>query len=96
MTSEIFEKMSKTALIRELKKIQNAHDRLVADLDATDPKRVMYDLEIHQIELEMQNRELREAQQHLEDAQARYSDLYTSPRSVTARSIRKVTFRKSI
>src|SRR5689334_1918973 len=76
MSPEIFDKMSKTALIRELKKIQDAHHRLVADLDATDPKRVMYDLEIHQIELEMQNRELREAQQRLEDAQARYSDLY--------------------
>src|SRR5690242_20449445 len=36
----------------------------------------MYDLEIHQIELEMQNRELREAQQLLEDAKNRDSDLY--------------------
>src|SRR5689334_13263510 len=76
MSPEIFDKMSKTALIRELKKIQDAHHRLVAGLDAADPKRVMYDLEIHQIELEMQNRELRESQQRLEDAQARYSDLY--------------------
>src|SRR5689334_22759880 len=76
MSPEIFDKMSKTALIRELKKIQHAHRRLIADLDATDPKRLMYDLEIHQIELEMQNRELRESQRHLEDAQARYSELY--------------------
>src|SRR6476646_9986587 len=76
MNLENYETMSKAALILELKKIQNAHRRLVADLDAADPKRVMYDLEIHQIELEMQNRELRESQERLEDAQARYSDLY--------------------
>ncbi len=76
MTPENFEQMSKAALILELTKIQNAHRRLLADLDAADPKRVMYDLEIHQIELEMQNLELREAQQGLEAAQARYSDLY--------------------
>jgi PAS domain S-box-containing protein len=62
MTPENFEKMSKVALIRELKKIQDAHRRLVGDLD--------------QIELEMQNRELRESQQRLEEAQARYSELY--------------------
>ena len=76
MTPENFEKMSKLALIRELTKIQEAHRRSVSDLDAADPKRLMYDLEIHQIELEMQNRELRESQQRLEEAQARYSDLY--------------------
>jgi PAS domain S-box-containing protein len=76
MKPENFEKMPKVALIRELKKIQDAHRRLVADLDTADPKRVMYDLEIHQIELEMQNRELRESQQRLEDAQSRYSELY--------------------
>jgi PAS domain S-box-containing protein len=76
MNPENFENMSKVSLIRELKKIQEAHRRSVSDLDAADPKRVMYNLEIHQIELEMQNRELRESQERLEDAQARYSDLY--------------------
>ena len=76
MAPENFERMSRTALIRELKKVQDAHHRFVTDLDAVDPRRAMYELEIHQIELEMQNRELRESQQRLEDAQARYSDLY--------------------
>src|SRR5580765_5798292 len=76
MNPENFENMSKVTLIRELKKIQEAHLRSVSGLDAADPKRVMYDLEIHQIELEMQNRELRESQQRLEDAQARYFELY--------------------
>jgi PAS domain S-box-containing protein len=76
MAPENFEKMSRTALIRELKKAQDAHHRFVTDLDVVDPRRAMYELEIHRIELEMQNRELRESQQRLEDAQARYSDLY--------------------
>src|SRR5207247_211240 len=76
MASENFEKMSRTALIRELKKAQDAQRRFVTDLDTLDPRRAMYELEIHQNELEMQNRELRESQQRLEDAQARYSDLY--------------------
>ena len=76
MAPEDFEKMSKTALIRELKKAQDAQRRFVIDLDVADPRRAMYELEIHQIELEMQNRELRDSQQRLGDAQARYSDLY--------------------
>src|SRR6185503_21006504 len=76
MNPENFEKMSKSALIRELKKIQDAQRLSVAHLDATDPKRAIYDLEVHRIELEMQNRELRESQQSLEEAQARYSELY--------------------
>jgi len=76
MAPENFENMSKTALIRELKKAQDAQRRFVTDLEVADPRRVMYELEIHQIELEMQSRELRESQQHLEEAQARYSDLY--------------------
>ena len=36
----------------------------------------LHELLVHQIELEMQNDELRRAQAELEDAQARYLDLY--------------------
>ncbi len=38
--------------------------------------RIVEELQIHQIELEMQNEELREAQASLETARARYSDLF--------------------
>lgn len=37
---------------------------------------VLQDLQEHQIELEMQNRELREAQQLLEESRSRYADLF--------------------
>ena len=70
------DKMSKTQLIRELERLQSTQRRLVAHLDDADPKRVLYDLETHQIEIEMQNRELLESQQRLEESRGRYSDLY--------------------
>jgi len=64
---------------------RNIDDRSLADLladqqrdalDAADPRRVVQDLQIYQIELELQNRELRAAQQALEVSRDRYADLY--------------------
>ena len=52
---------------------------------ATDPSppnerderdRLIHDLEVHQVELEVQNQQLREAHHQLEESRARYSDLY--------------------
>jgi PAS domain S-box-containing protein len=47
-------------------------DRLLAD----DIPSLVQELEIHQIELEMQNEDLRQAQEKLEAARDRYADLY--------------------
>ena len=45
-------------------------------LPLTDPQRVLHDLQVHQIELELQNEELRRAQDALEISRERYFDLY--------------------
>jgi diguanylate cyclase (GGDEF)-like protein/PAS domain S-box-containing protein len=44
--------------------------------EATESEQVLHDLQVHRIELEMQNRALREAQRDLEAARNRYADLY--------------------
>ena len=51
----------------------------IRDLRAPSPEEVqqlVYELEVHRIELEMQNEELRETQQQLEASRDRYADLY--------------------
>jgi len=65
--------------------LRNLSDRALAQvlaalrqeqLDATDIRRVVQDLQVHKIELELQNRELRFAQQALQESRDRYADLY--------------------
>ncbi len=45
-------------------------------LSPGEARKVLHDLRVHQIELEMQNEELRRAQAELETSRARYFDLY--------------------
>lgn len=50
------------------------HD--AAGLSSDDLARVVHELRVHQIELEMQNEELRRLQHELEESHAQFSDLY--------------------
>ena len=50
-------------------------DRLREEQRLSSPD-LAHSLRVHQVELEMQNRELREAQQLVEESRARYADLY--------------------
>src|SRR6185295_11081938 len=47
-----------------------------ADLSAADIQALIHNLQVHQIELELQNEELRAAQLELQAARDRYADFY--------------------
>ncbi len=63
-------------LRRRAEKLLSAHLSEPAALSPEEVQRLVHDLEVHQIELEMQNRQLREAQEQLEASRDRYADLY--------------------
>ncbi|MGA7878898.1 MAG: hypothetical protein WCA08_24780, partial [Desulfoferrobacter sp.] len=46
------------------------------EISAEDAREIIHELRVHQVELELQNEELRNAQARIEESRARYSDLY--------------------
>jgi len=74
-----YDQMTRDELVAALTALQRAvqagapgaHPQSLAETE-----RLAHELHVHQIELEMQNRELREAQQALEDSRDRYAQLY--------------------
>jgi len=69
-----YEKMSREELVASLVALMAARSTQAAAAD--DAMRLFHDLQVHQLELEMQNRELREARSELEESRNRYADLY--------------------
>jgi signal transduction histidine kinase/PAS domain-containing protein len=68
-----FEEMSKEELIAALRALEASPPTAGSRLENAT---LIHDLEVHQIELEMQNRQLRETEARLEAAMQRYRDLY--------------------
>lgn len=66
------ENLSRADLIRLLGDAEAALERD----DSDGAKQLIHDLQLHQIELEIQNRDLRQAQADLEDSHHRYAELY--------------------
>ncbi|MGH7450206.1 MAG: PAS domain S-box protein [bacterium] len=68
-----YNKLTKAELFKALTSLR-AISESAPSADAQ--QRLLHDLQVYQIELEMQNRELQEAQQKLEVSRDRYADLY--------------------
>ena len=68
-----YDSMTKAELVRCIKALEKSAP---ASEIAFEHERLLHDLQVHQVELETQNRELREAQQIIELSRDRYADLY--------------------
>lgn len=67
-----FERLDKAQLIAEIVRLRESPTHCSCPNEAGLPR----ELQLHQAELEMQNRELKEAQHLVEEARDRYADLY--------------------
>src|SRR5512143_224728 len=65
-----------TSLRKKAEKKLKKEDERVKKLSILDVRDLVHELGTNQIELEMQNEELRRAQEELEASRSRYADLY--------------------
>ncbi len=76
-----FEQMSKEELVERLKQLEgsnNSSDVQPEHKPESAQQRLLASLQVHEVELELQNRGLREMQRTLEDSRARYAELFDS------------------
>ncbi len=69
-------KKDKTTLKNQAREFIRKNTAAIKEIPPTDIRQLVEDLQVHQIELEIQNEELRRVQQDLEKARDKYSDLY--------------------
>jgi two-component system cell cycle sensor histidine kinase/response regulator CckA len=66
----------KTTLKKQAQEFISKNPAAIRNIPPMDIRQLIEDLQVHQIELEMQNEELRRLQQDLEKARDKYTDLY--------------------
>jgi len=64
------------SLRQRAEKLLSKKPEAISKIPLKDVKKVIHELQVHQIELEMQNDELRRAQEEIEASRSKYSDLY--------------------
>ena len=65
-----------TTLRKRAEAIAHASDTDVGSMSPKDIQRLVFELQVHQLELELQNEELRDTQAQLQESRDRYADLY--------------------
>lgn len=68
-SSESYSRLTRAELVERLRSLESGQA-------AREREALIHDLEVHQVELETQNQQLRETQALLEESRARYADLY--------------------
>lgn len=76
MTSKELSNKNSSAIRKKAEELLRKNKLLYQGLSFDDMQSVLHELQIHQIELEMQNDELRKAHEIIENSQKRYTDLY--------------------
>ena len=76
MDKKKIDQLQAEELRRQAEESLKLETSLPEEISPAEAKKLIYELRVHQIELEMQNEELRRAQEILEESRRRYSDLY--------------------
>ncbi len=63
-------------LRRRAEALSHSSPETIENLPIESIQKLVHELQVHQIELEMQNKELRRVQSDLEDSRNKYFDLY--------------------